>query len=223
MESLLGFEEVPVENEEENSSTYSRKLVPWSTWSEWLFVSQSLFSDSPDSVAAALSRVSLLISAVCLFSTMLIFRSYIWTCNYKFHYAALLWWTRSPLIHNVMYRNLLASVPSIHIFFSWIRISYFLFFPWRVVFLNSDINMEKQRMSSSCRWSYGIDYRNPTKGSLLHVCFNFHFLTILFRGNIHCIIFFPAWPIFNSSSMSYLSAFKPCYKKVWKEKQKFWD
>lgn len=129
MESLLGFEEVPVENEEENSSTYSRKLVPWSTWSEWLFVSQSLFSDSPDSVAAALSRVSLLISAVCLFSTMLIFRSYIWTCNYKFHYAALLWWTRSPLIHNVMYRNLLASVPSIHIFFPGFEFLIFCFFP----------------------------------------------------------------------------------------------
>lgn len=63
MESLLGFEEVLVENEEANSSTYSRKLVPWYTWSEWLFVSQSLFTDSPDSVAAALRRVSLLISA----------------------------------------------------------------------------------------------------------------------------------------------------------------
>ncbi|CAK9314242.1 unnamed protein product [Citrullus colocynthis] len=66
MESLLGFEEVPVENEEENSSTYSRKLVPWSTWSEWLFVSQSLFSDSPDSVAAALSRISTWRSRGCL-------------------------------------------------------------------------------------------------------------------------------------------------------------
>ena len=65
MESLLGFEEVPVETEEDNSSTYSRKLVPWSTWSEWLFVSQSLFSDSSDSVAAALGRVSLLSKDSC--------------------------------------------------------------------------------------------------------------------------------------------------------------
>ncbi|TYJ96103.1 pre-rRNA-processing protein las1 [Cucumis melo var. makuwa] len=73
MDSLLGFEEVLGENEEENLSTYSRKLVPWSTWNEWLFVSQSLFSDSPDFVAAALSRVSLLISAACLCSVVLTF------------------------------------------------------------------------------------------------------------------------------------------------------
>ncbi|XP_022995044.1 uncharacterized protein LOC111490717 [Cucurbita maxima] len=66
MESLLGFEEVPVETEEDNSSTYSRKLVPWSTWSEWLFVSQSLFSDSSDSVAAALGRISTWRSRGCL-------------------------------------------------------------------------------------------------------------------------------------------------------------
>lgn len=66
MESLLGFEEVLVENEEANSSTYSRKLVPWYTWSEWLFVSQSLFTDSPDSVAAALRRISTWRSRGCL-------------------------------------------------------------------------------------------------------------------------------------------------------------
>lgn len=73
MESLLELKGMPAENEEENSSSYSRKLVPWSTWSEWLFVSHSLFSDSVDSVAAALSRVSVPISAACLFSTTLIF------------------------------------------------------------------------------------------------------------------------------------------------------
>ncbi|KAG6570427.1 Ribosomal biogenesis protein LAS1L, partial [Cucurbita argyrosperma subsp. sororia] len=66
MESLLELEGMPAENEEENSSSYSRKLVPWSTWSEWLFVSHSLFSDSVDSVAAALSRISTWRSRGCL-------------------------------------------------------------------------------------------------------------------------------------------------------------
>ncbi|XP_022985650.1 pre-rRNA-processing protein las1-like [Cucurbita maxima] len=66
MESLLELEGMPAEYEEENSSSYSRKLVPWSTWSEWLFVSHSLFSDSVDSVAAALSRISTWRSRGCL-------------------------------------------------------------------------------------------------------------------------------------------------------------
>ncbi|XP_023512836.1 pre-rRNA-processing protein las1-like [Cucurbita pepo subsp. pepo] len=66
MESLLELKGMPAENEEENSSSYSRKLVPWSTWSEWLFVSHSLFSDSVDSVAAALSRISTWRSRGCL-------------------------------------------------------------------------------------------------------------------------------------------------------------
>lgn len=144
MESLLGFEEVPVENEEQ-SSTYSRKLVPWSTWSEWLFVSQSIFSDSPDSVAAALRRVSLLSVNNCSIVFM--------GSNCRFYFLAYVLWF-------------------------WIL----------------DINMEKQRMSSSCRRSYSSDNRNPTKGSLLHVCLNSHFLPTSF-----VVIFIVSYIAFYSS------------------------
>ncbi|ONK61497.1 uncharacterized protein A4U43_C08F30520 [Asparagus officinalis] len=38
------------------SSCY--KLVPWSSWDQWHFVRESLFSSSPDSVAKALQRIS---------------------------------------------------------------------------------------------------------------------------------------------------------------------
>lgn len=59
MESILGFmeEEEPVETSS-SSSPYSHKLVAWLSWDEWLFVSQALFSNSPDSVASALRRVT---------------------------------------------------------------------------------------------------------------------------------------------------------------------
>lgn len=40
-----------------SSSSYSLKLVPWLRWDEWLFVYDSLFSDSVDIVASALRRV----------------------------------------------------------------------------------------------------------------------------------------------------------------------
>ncbi|OAY74823.1 Ribosomal biogenesis protein LAS1L [Ananas comosus] len=43
-------------SEGELSSGY--KLVPWSSWDQWDFVREHLFSPSPDSVAAALRRIS---------------------------------------------------------------------------------------------------------------------------------------------------------------------
>ncbi|EHA8590770.1 putative Ribosomal biogenesis protein LAS1L [Cocos nucifera] len=43
-------------SEGELSSGY--KLVPWSSWDQWNFVRESIFSSSPDSVAAALRRIS---------------------------------------------------------------------------------------------------------------------------------------------------------------------
>nr|XP_011464875.1 PREDICTED: protein LAS1 isoform X2 [Fragaria vesca subsp. vesca] len=67
MESILGFmeEEDPVETSS-SSSPYSHKLVAWLSWDEWLFVSQALFSDSPDSVASALRRISAWKSRGCV-------------------------------------------------------------------------------------------------------------------------------------------------------------
>ncbi|XP_050377091.1 uncharacterized protein LOC126794421 [Argentina anserina] len=72
MESILGFmeeEEAGAYDQAEttsSSSSYSHKLVPWLSWDEWLFVSQSLFSDSPDSVPSALRRISAWRSRGCV-------------------------------------------------------------------------------------------------------------------------------------------------------------
>ncbi|KAK4607452.1 hypothetical protein RGQ29_001335 [Quercus rubra] len=49
-----------------SSSSYSHKLVPWLSWDEWLFVKDSLFSNSPDSVATAFRRISAWRSRGCL-------------------------------------------------------------------------------------------------------------------------------------------------------------
>ncbi|XP_008788499.1 uncharacterized protein LOC103706229 [Phoenix dactylifera] len=48
----------------ELSSGY--KLVPWSSWDQWNFVRESIFSSSSDSVAAALRRISAWRSRGCL-------------------------------------------------------------------------------------------------------------------------------------------------------------
>lgn len=53
-----------VEPEEELSSGY--KLVPWSSWDQWNFVRESLFSSSPDSITKALQRISAWRSRGCL-------------------------------------------------------------------------------------------------------------------------------------------------------------
>ncbi|XP_048437640.1 uncharacterized protein LOC103946347 isoform X2 [Pyrus x bretschneideri] len=71
MEELLGFTEESRDNEELgisslSSSSYSYKLVPWLSWDEWLFVEESLFSNSPDIVASALRRISTWRSRGCL-------------------------------------------------------------------------------------------------------------------------------------------------------------
>lgn len=69
MESLLGFKEesgVYDQLETSSSSAYSHKLVAWLSWDEWLFVREALFSNSPDSVASALRRISAWRSRGCL-------------------------------------------------------------------------------------------------------------------------------------------------------------
>ncbi|KAL6286509.1 hypothetical protein ACE6H2_010899 [Prunus campanulata] len=71
MEALLGFKEestdyVQLGISTSSSSSYSYKLVPWLSWDEWLFVDESLFSNSPNSVASALRRISAWRSRGCL-------------------------------------------------------------------------------------------------------------------------------------------------------------
>ncbi|XP_062029792.1 protein LAS1 isoform X2 [Rosa rugosa] len=72
MESLLGFMEEPGDYDQvettssSSSSSYSHKLVPWLSWDEWLSVSEALFSNSPDSVASALRRISAWRSRGCV-------------------------------------------------------------------------------------------------------------------------------------------------------------
>ncbi|XP_072976368.1 uncharacterized protein [Typha angustifolia] len=51
-------------SEGELSSGY--KIVPWSSWEQWDFVREGIFSDSPDAVAAALRRISAWRSRGCL-------------------------------------------------------------------------------------------------------------------------------------------------------------
>lgn len=66
MESFFGFKEVSCDLEEQNSS-YSLRLVPWLNWDEWVFVRDSLFSNSPDSIASAQKRVRKIIKTfLCL-------------------------------------------------------------------------------------------------------------------------------------------------------------
>ncbi|PON59578.1 LOW QUALITY PROTEIN: Las1-like, partial [Trema orientale] len=74
MESVLAFEEEQREFQQQqilsspSPSSYGLKLVPWMTWDEWLFVYDSLFSDSLslDAVASALRRISTWGSRGCL-------------------------------------------------------------------------------------------------------------------------------------------------------------
>ncbi|KAK7276648.1 hypothetical protein RIF29_17792 [Crotalaria pallida] len=66
MESLfLGFKEEEDDNTK-SSSTTSLRLVPWLNWNEWIFVKDSLFSDSPPSISSALHRISAWRSRGCL-------------------------------------------------------------------------------------------------------------------------------------------------------------
>ncbi|XP_054817620.1 uncharacterized protein LOC129317288 [Prosopis cineraria] len=62
MESFLDLNEIC----EQQSSSYALKLVPWLNWDEWVLVKDSLFSDSPDSIAFALKRISAWESRGCL-------------------------------------------------------------------------------------------------------------------------------------------------------------
>lgn len=199
MDSLLGFEEVLGENEEENLSTYSRKLVPWSTWNEWLFVSQSLFSDSPDSVAAALSRVSLLISAACLCSVVLTFEVALGPVTINstmMNCCDQLWapWT----LHNAMYHSFLASELSIHFFFCCCCLdSNCLFSAFLLTFC--DFEFRYQHGEAEDVFQLSLKLRHPLSKSnkrILTSCkLQFPVLTILFHGNIRCIFllqqFFP--------------------------------
>lgn len=64
MESVLAFEEEQRELEwqeisssSSSSSSYGLKQVPWMSWDEWLFVYDSLFSDSQDSLTSAFRRI----------------------------------------------------------------------------------------------------------------------------------------------------------------------
>ncbi|KAH0987751.1 hypothetical protein GBA52_014928 [Prunus armeniaca] len=72
MEALLGFKEESTDYDQlviskpSSSASYSYKLVPWLSWDEWLFVDESLFSNSPESVASALRRISAWRSRGCL-------------------------------------------------------------------------------------------------------------------------------------------------------------
>ncbi|XP_024022371.1 pre-rRNA-processing protein las1 isoform X3 [Morus notabilis] len=70
-ESVLAFEEVQreVECQESSlsqSSSYGLKLVPWICWDEWLFVYDSLFSDSHEAFASAFRKISTWRSRGCL-------------------------------------------------------------------------------------------------------------------------------------------------------------
>ncbi|XP_062077282.1 pre-rRNA-processing protein las1 isoform X2 [Humulus lupulus] len=72
MESILAFEEEQREFQQQeisstlSSSSYGLKLVPWMSWEEWLFVYDSLFSDSLHAVSSALRKISTWGSRGCL-------------------------------------------------------------------------------------------------------------------------------------------------------------
>jgi ribosomal biogenesis protein LAS1 len=62
MESLLGFQDETIavvgdDQEKSTSSSYGYKLVPWLNWNEWECVRDSLFSDSPEKIHSAITRV----------------------------------------------------------------------------------------------------------------------------------------------------------------------
>ena len=64
MESLLGFQDETIafvgddqEKSTLSSSSYGYKLVPWLNWNEWECVRDSLFSDSPEKIHSAITRV----------------------------------------------------------------------------------------------------------------------------------------------------------------------
>ena len=62
MESLLGFQDESIavvgdDQEKSTSSSYGYKLVPWLNWNEWECVRDSLFSDSPEKIHSAITRV----------------------------------------------------------------------------------------------------------------------------------------------------------------------
>lgn len=71
MESLLGFQDESIavvgdDQEKSTSSSYGYKLVPWLNWSEWECVRDSLFSDSPEKIHSAITRISTWRSRGCL-------------------------------------------------------------------------------------------------------------------------------------------------------------
>ncbi|KAJ6670936.1 hypothetical protein OIU85_014765 [Salix viminalis] len=73
MESLLGFQDETTafvgddqEKSTSSSSSYGYKLVPWLNWNEWECVRDSLFSDSPDKIHSAITRISTWRSRGCL-------------------------------------------------------------------------------------------------------------------------------------------------------------
>lgn len=71
MESLLGFQDETIavvgdDQEKSTSSSYGYKLVPWLNWNEWECVRDSLFSDSPEKIHSAITRISTWRSRGCL-------------------------------------------------------------------------------------------------------------------------------------------------------------
>ncbi|KAJ6385388.1 hypothetical protein OIU77_028546 [Salix suchowensis] len=73
MESLLGFQDETIafvgddqEKSTSSSSSYGYKLVPWLNWNEWECVRDSLFSDSPEKIHSAITRISTWRSRGCL-------------------------------------------------------------------------------------------------------------------------------------------------------------
>lgn len=67
MESVLVFEEeqrgLERQDISSSSSSYGLKQVPWMSWDEWLFVYDSLFSDSQDFLASAFRRVTQILNS----------------------------------------------------------------------------------------------------------------------------------------------------------------
>ncbi|XP_011036402.1 PREDICTED: uncharacterized protein LOC105133938 [Populus euphratica] len=75
MEALLGFQDETIavvgDDQEKStssssSSSYGYKLVPWLNWNEWEHVRDSLFSDSPEKIHSAITRISTWRSRGCL-------------------------------------------------------------------------------------------------------------------------------------------------------------
>lgn len=67
--SILGFKETRRGSDEEEGVVVGNggyKLVPWISWDDWNFVSDSLFSSSPPSISSALHRISAWRSRGCV-------------------------------------------------------------------------------------------------------------------------------------------------------------